>query len=379
MRPYFVADSAQVTVLRPLASSAFGRYTLTVPEGLETSDIHKFDAAGNELGYVATLSKHRVGGMARRFVRADVAVTAAYPQDKDWAPTSDVDSVLREASERVGSEFFLESDISLAGLGSWVPLVDFVVGDRATVELWGRVVDLVVTRIEPIVSEHSITDWKVHVGGQIISDEQARLAANEVLRRAVVEDRRELAGVASTAAKAVEAAKEADGKAVDAKATAVVANATAEDASDKADDALVKWREEKDRLDAFQSRQLLELASQNAALTRVGELQLPKSATVRTYDPITLGRVTIQYPSRNQLEVRLTDTSFLTGVTVVITARVDALAQYSYSEVLQLTPGSPVSTTSVGWAESFISATVLATPTADFSAILADERRKRGL
>lgn len=207
--PFFVADAANVTVLRSVASTAFGKYELQVPEGIDLEDIHSFAAPGNELGYVAGLSGARVGGMMRRFVRADVSVTAANESDPSWVPDSNVDQVLREAEQRVSGDFFLESDISLAGLGPWVPFVDFQVGDTANVDIWDRVVQLPVTRIEPVVSDHSVVDFRVHVGGQLVSDEDARLAENETIRRALVEDRRDLAGLKSQVSKAVQDSSEA--------------------------------------------------------------------------------------------------------------------------------------------------------------------------
>ena len=207
--PYFVADAANVTVLRSVASTAFGKYELQVPEGINIEDVHDFAAPGNELGYVAGLSGARVGGMMRRFVRADVSVTAANESDPSWVPDSNVDQVLREAEQRVSGDFFLESDITLAGLGPWTPFVDFQVGDTANVDIWGRVVQLPVTRIEPVVSDHSVVDFRVHVGGQLVSDEDARLAENETLRRALVEDRRDLAGLKSQVSKAVQDSSEA--------------------------------------------------------------------------------------------------------------------------------------------------------------------------
>lgn len=191
--PYFVADSASVTVLRSLASTAFGKYNLTLPDGVDLEDVYEVAAPGNELAYVASLgARRRVGGMFRRFVRADVNVTA---QGEDMVPASDVERVLNDAEKRVSGDFFLESDITKAGLGPWVPFVDFNVGDIVNVEIWGRVVPLAVTRIEPKRTEHSDNDWSVHVGGQLLSDAEARLAENADIYNAVVSDRRDLAGL----------------------------------------------------------------------------------------------------------------------------------------------------------------------------------------
>lgn len=205
--PYLVADSAQVTVLRSLASTAFGKYGLKLSEGIDLEDVYEVSAAGNELAYVSSLgSKRRVGGMFRRFVRADVNVTA---QGEDMVPASDVERVLDEAAKRVSGDFFLESDISKAGLGPWVPMVDFHVGDIANVEIWGRVVPLAVTRIEPKRTDHSDEDWSVHVGGQLLSDSEARLAENADIYNAVVEDRRDLAGLKPQVSKAQSTAEQA--------------------------------------------------------------------------------------------------------------------------------------------------------------------------
>ena len=213
-RPYFAADQATVTVLKPVASSAFGSYKLSVPEDVDINDIYQIAAPGNELGYVASLAPKgvRVGGFARRFVRADVSVTAADTTDPDWVPSSDVDKVLTEAAARVEGDFVLESDITKAGLGPWIPFTHFEQGDLATVEIWGRRVPLPVTRIEPKVTDHDENDWSVHVGGQVLTDDEARLAENETLRQAAVQSRREVAGLESQTAKAVSTADSANAK-----------------------------------------------------------------------------------------------------------------------------------------------------------------------
>lgn len=213
-KPLFTADSASVTVLRSLASSAFGKYDLTIPEGMDEEDFYTFAAPDNELAYVASLvSERRVGGLARRFVRADVQVTAKDDTDPDWVAASTVDDVLEEAAERTSGDFFLESDISKAGLNGYEPFVDFTVGDKADVDVWGRYVTLPVTRIQPGVSEHDTSDFLVHLGGQIVSDTDARLAENEEIRRALVEDRRNLEGLSSKVSKAVDLASMAWGAA----------------------------------------------------------------------------------------------------------------------------------------------------------------------
>lgn len=219
--PYLVADSAHVTIMRSLASSAFGSYNLQVPEDIELEDIHTFAAPGNELGYVASLVKgRRVGGWARRFVRCDVSVTAKDDRDRLRVSESNVDAVLREARDRTAGDFFLESSITQAGLGPWVPLVDFAVGDIVNVEIFGRVVQLPVTRIEPIVDDAVIVGWTVHVGGQVVGDAKAREEENAEIRRALVRDQRDLAGIEAQVSKAVRDSSDAKSTADDAQRVA---------------------------------------------------------------------------------------------------------------------------------------------------------------
>lgn len=281
MKPYFIADSATVTVMRPLASSSFGKYSLTLPDGVGLEDVYTLSAPNNELAYVAQLtSSRRVGGLARRFMRADVNVTATGGNDDTWTPDSDVDVTLTESASRVGSDFFLESDISRAGLGSWREFVDFNVGDVARVEIWGRVVELPITRIEPSVSDFSDNDVKIHVGGQLMNDEQARLVANSEVTKAVLADRRNLMGIRATAKAATTTAASAQAATVKLREVLSGAGATEEDvrtqladlntqiqAHGEATDALplipayiaantARWKAQ-EKIDALQDQQVL--------------------------------------------------------------------------------------------------------------------------
>ena len=221
--PYFVADAAQVTVMRSLASTAFGTYDLVLPEGITLEDLYALAAPGNKLGYVAALGGERVGGMARRFVRSDVSITTAMGEQE---PATNVEEVLDAAAKRTSGDFFLETDISKAGLGPWIPFKDFQVGDKARVEIWGTVVTLPITRID---------DDVVHVGGQLVSDADARLAENEIVRRALVDDRRDLFGLDEKIDSSVSSAtKEWDGRLED----------TASSLNDNLDAATKTWGEQ---------------------------------------------------------------------------------------------------------------------------------------
>ncbi|HCG2974038.1 TPA: hypothetical protein NJV08_002224 [Corynebacterium striatum] len=380
-RPYFVADSASVTVLHSVASSAFGKYSLTVPDGVDIEDVYTLSAPGNELGYVAQLAPEgrRVGGFARRFVRADVSVRSIGESNDDtWTAASDVDTTLKEAASRVQGDFFLESDISLAGLGPWVPFEHFDVGDIADVEIWGRVVPLPVTRIEPIVSDHSIVDWRIHVGGQLVSDDEARLAENDVVRRAVVDSRRDLAGVAEAASKAVETASSAVSKADAAQGTADSAvgdaaalrevlsgaGATADDVRSQlvelnrkiqergeSQDSLplipayiaantARWRVQ-DELDALQDEQIALTRRLAEANRKALEIQAEMNAVFARRRPQVLsfskngaGNDLVTVKTGGNLTV--TAKGSWTGV-IAVSARVDALSAYAINDAVEVT------------------------------------------
>lgn len=228
-RPYLVADGAEVVVMRSLASTAFGAYNLDLPDGLELGDVWEGAAPGNTPGYVASLDpKKRVGGMFRRFMRADVHITVPGDNPEVRAAASDVEQVLDEARDRTSGEFFLESDITGAGLGPWVPLQDFVVGDTVDVAVFGAVVPMKVTRIEPTVDDVGGASWLVHVGGQLVSDDVARVAENEQVHRALVDSRRELAGLEASARGASRAAARAQVSADSAQSAADGAQSTAD-------------------------------------------------------------------------------------------------------------------------------------------------------
>lgn len=276
--PFFVAEAPTVTVLRSLASSAYGSYTLNLPEGIELEDVTDLDAPGNTLGYVASLQRgKRVGGLARSFIRADVTVTAVDPSDPDVVPESDVHDVLDEARARVSSDFFLESDITKAGMGAWIPYVDFNVGDRANISVLDHVVNLPITRIESQVTDHSDTDFLVHVGGQLVSDEQARMAENMSLEKKFLQDRRELAGIEAAAK---QAQKTADG----AKSSAESAGETADDAQNRSKKINLSLTGDEDKLieEAVAERtgvvgEIAKTADEADALSKLMDLDLSEA------------------------------------------------------------------------------------------------------
>lgn len=182
-----IADSGEVTVLRNLAAFAYGRWSVEWPDSVPEEQRPVLPDE-REFGFAARLGREP-GRMGRAFVRADATIQAADPEVGEG--TSDVEALLDDATERTTGDVFFEREITRAGLGSLVPRVDFRVGDIVPVEIWGRVIDVVVASIEDVVEAGAVVDWRVHVGGSLVRDDAARLRANLELERAIAQERRE--------------------------------------------------------------------------------------------------------------------------------------------------------------------------------------------
>lgn len=196
------AESGELTVLRTLASGSWGKWSVDWPESVP-EDQRPDAGEGLEFGYMSRFDRDP-GRMGRRFIRADVNITA---KDASTSPPlpgfSDVEQTLDTALERVSSDVFIEKDITRAGLNGFVPWRDFGVGDLVDVVIFGRVVRLPVTSIEAVADEGAVIDWRVHVGGDLLADDKARLRANGEIERAIAQERRErLKAVGKVEAKA---------------------------------------------------------------------------------------------------------------------------------------------------------------------------------
>ena len=223
MRP-LIADGGQVTFLRDLAAYSWGKWAVEWPETVPEDQRPKPTKDDRDFGYVAKLGKNP-GRMGRRFTRSDVSITAAeYTAEGkpiQHSGFSDVEDVLDAAQKRVGSDVFIERDITRAGLNGNVPYVDFDIDDVVPVLIWGKTLNLPVTSIQEVTQEGAVIDWQIHVGGELISNDLARERANQDIERAIAQERRERQDAVST---------------VDSKASSAVS--TADSANVKSDQAL---------------------------------------------------------------------------------------------------------------------------------------------
>lgn len=243
-----VATEGEVTVLRKLAACAYGTWKVDWPESVPDENRPVIDD-DREFGYVSRPSVEP-SRMGRRFVRADVSITAAEYDGSGVVPYSgysDVESTLDNAHKRTDGDVFLEREITRAGLGRLEPYVDFEVGDVVPVLIWDKVVDLVVRQIEAVTELGAVVNWRVYVGGELVEDSAERERANLELTRQIAEERRnrlkELGAVESRVSAAVVAEREARVEALKSEAaardTAIVEAVSAETVErEKADAAL---------------------------------------------------------------------------------------------------------------------------------------------
>lgn len=188
-----IADGGEMTVLRDLAAYSYGQWSVDWPESVPDDQRPELPD-DRDFGY-ASKPDHQPGVFARRFVRADVDITA---QDFDDAGApipftgeSNVEETLDDTSRRTEGDVFFEREITRSGLGALVPRVDFDVDSIVPVLIWGKTIMSPVTSIEDIVEMGAVVDYRVYVGGQLLLDDVARERANREIERTIAQERRE--------------------------------------------------------------------------------------------------------------------------------------------------------------------------------------------
>lgn len=176
-----VADGGDVTAGRQKHTFVYGEFNVQLPEGVEQVETDGRLADGFVYRPEGEIAPFDVG-----FARADVTVDLE-------VQSTDLELVVDEAQRDAEGDVFFEQDITPAGLGEFVPGVDFVVGDVVSVERWRVLLPLPVTGWEMVSSaSDGVVADRVHVSGQLISDSAARVRRNADLRREVEADKRQL-------------------------------------------------------------------------------------------------------------------------------------------------------------------------------------------
>ena len=267
-----VADGGEMTVLRDLAAFSYGRWSVDWPESVpdEQRPVLPDD---RDFGYASKLKKDP-GRFGRRFVRADVSITA---QDFDdagkpvpFSGESDVEQVLDDAAKRTDGDVFFEREITRAGLGALVPRVDFDVDSVVPVLIWGKTIPSPVTSIEDVVEAGAVVDYRVHVGGQLLQDDAARERANREVEATIAQERRER----------VKAVSKAQSTATAAQSTADEAKKTADETAELVEGLDIDGSIQKAREAVDSSNAILQLVRQLTGAAAAQGAQAQASASL---------------------------------------------------------------------------------------------------
>lgn len=249
-----VAEGGDMTVGRRTAAYVYGAWQVTAPDDVETPE-------GDDRlqdGYIYRPDDAPTGKFDLAFVRADAAIDMQ-------EGTSDVEQSVDTASRRSSGDVFFERDIAGRGLGRYVPGVDYRTGDIVDVQIWGRRLALPVTAIDMLTGTNG--RWRVHVGGQLISDAELLRTQNQQVQEAIDAARRR-------------AAKEAiDASTRQAVAAAQAAADDAQQATEVLGDSLALVEAQQEQIDAEQDERL-ESQEQMIELLRQVQAALLQTTTV---------------------------------------------------------------------------------------------------
>lgn len=183
---------AELTVMRRLASYAYGAWDVEWPDSVPESARPRV-AEGRRLGYVADLHPDdRPGPMGRRFVREDVQITA---HDNGVGGVSNVEHVLDAAADRTEGQTVVEKHITRNELGDLIPFVDFDVGDLVYLIVFDRLLPgIAVEEIRAVTQPGAVIDWELLFGSQLIENQAARDSSNRELLRLIAQERKDRAG-----------------------------------------------------------------------------------------------------------------------------------------------------------------------------------------
>ncbi len=197
------SDGGSVTMGRRLAFYSYGRFEVVIPEGRE----QQVEDDRIQNGYIARNPGQKMGRFDFGFIRQDATINLE-------AQTSDLELAIDSTEKRSEGDVYVERDISRAGMNGFELGRDFSLDDIVRYRVWGNYLRLPVTAgdLESSV-DGGLRGVRVHVGGQVASDSEARLRRNaEILGQLENEKRqrtRQVSKAQSTATSAKSTAEQA--------------------------------------------------------------------------------------------------------------------------------------------------------------------------
>ena len=175
------SDGGSVTMGRRLAFYSYGKFDVVIPEGRE----QQVDDDRIQNGYIARNPGQHMGRFDFGFIRQDATINLE-------AQTSDLELAIDSTEKRSEGDVYVERDISRAGMNGFELGRDFSLDDIVRYRVWGNYLRLPVTAgdLESSV-DGGLRGVRVHVGGQVASDSEARRRANNEILGQIENEKRQ--------------------------------------------------------------------------------------------------------------------------------------------------------------------------------------------
>lgn len=205
------SDGGSVTMGRRLAFYSYGKFDVVIPEGRE----QQVDDDRIQNGYIARNPGHQMGRFDFGFIRQDATINLE-------AQTSDLELAIDSTEKRSEGDVYVERDISRAGMNGFELGRDFGLDDIVRYRVWENYLQLPVTAgdLESSV-DGGLRGVRVHVGGQVASDSEARRRANNEILGQIENEKRQRLRQVNAESRARTAAISAESRRSDAYADSV--------------------------------------------------------------------------------------------------------------------------------------------------------------
>ena len=208
------SDGGSVTMGRRLAFYSYGKFDVVIPDGRE----QQVDDDRIQNGYIARNPGQQMGRFDFGFIRQDATVNLE-------AQTSDLELAIDSTEKRSEGDVYVERDISRAGMNGFELGRDFNLDDIVRYRVWGNYLRLPVTAgdLESSV-DGGLRGVRLHVGGQVASDSEARRRANNEILGQIENEKRQRLRQVNAESRARSAAIASESRRSDAYADAVVSS-----------------------------------------------------------------------------------------------------------------------------------------------------------